>query len=233
MTRSAVSVLLVDDDIDVLDSLEVLVTASPRLRLAGRAASTHEALQHCQLNHPEVVLADIRMPGPDGLTLTRALTRGDRRNYPRVLVTTAFPLDEYLLAALGGGASGFLAKGAPWPDVHDALLTVADGGIALPPTLTARVIDLTLPGRANLATLTERELQVLTLVGSGHDLAAIATTLFVSEHTVRAHLEHLRAKLAVRTRADLAIAARQAGLGHLPPHPTAPTQKPHPPNTDR
>ncbi len=138
MTRSAVSVLLVDDDIDLLDSLEVLVTASPRLRLAGRAASTHEALQHCQLNHPEVVLADIRMPGPDGLTLTRALTRGDRRNYPRVLVTTAFPLDEYLLAALGGGASGFLAKGAPWPDVHDALLTVADGGIALPPTLTAR-----------------------------------------------------------------------------------------------
>ena len=176
-----VSVLLVDDDTDLLDSLEILVEASEHLDLAGRATSTAAAIEHCGRHHPDVVLADIRMPGPDGLSLTRTLTGGSRQGRPRVLVTTAFPLDEYLLAALGGGASGFLAKGAPWAEIELALVSVHQGGIALPGALSARLVDLMLPGRASLAALTQRELQILAMVGAGDTQDEISAKLTISD----------------------------------------------------
>jgi DNA-binding NarL/FixJ family response regulator len=91
VARPKVSVLLVDDDTDLLDSLEILVEASEHLDLAGRATNTAHAIGHCRRHQPDVVLADIRMPGADGLSLTRTLTGGSRRGRPRVLVTTAFP----------------------------------------------------------------------------------------------------------------------------------------------
>jgi DNA-binding NarL/FixJ family response regulator len=162
VARPKVSVLLVDDDTDLLDSLEILVEASEHLDLAGRATNTAHAIGHCRRHQPDVVLADIRMPGADGLSLTRTLTGGSRRGRSRMLVTTAFPLDEYLLAALGG-ASGFLAKGAPWAEIEQALVTIGQGGIAVPTALSARLVDLMLPGRPTLAALTPRELQILAL----------------------------------------------------------------------
>ena len=155
--KPKVSVLLVDDDTDLLDSLQILVEASERLDLAGRVTNTADAIEHCRRHQPDVVLADIRMPGADGLSLTRTLTGGSRQGRPRVLVTTAFPLDEYLLAALGGGASGFLSKAAPWAEIELALVTVNQGCIALPAALSARLVELMLPGRASLAVLTPRE----------------------------------------------------------------------------
>lgn len=216
MAEPKASVLLVDDDTDLLDSLQILVEVSGRLKLAGRATSTVEALGRCAQHRPDVVLADVRMPGADGLSLTRALTGGDRQHRPRVLVTTAFPLDEYLLGALGGGASGFVPKGAPWAEVEAALLDIHRGGIALPGPLGARLVELMLPGRAGLATLTGRELQILALVAAGDTPAAIAAEVCISEGTVRAHLEHLRNKLRVRNRTELTIAARESGLGYAP-----------------
>ena len=207
------TVLLVDDDAELLDSLAVLVEASARLTLAGIAASARPALEFCSTRRPAVALVDVRMPGPDGISLTRALCGGDRNRRPRVVVTTAFPLDEYLLAALGAGASGFLPKGAPWAEVEEALVVVDRGGLALPAALSARLVDLVLPGQ-DLGTLSDRELQVLALVGSGLSTSEIAEQLVISEGTVRAHLEHLRAKLGARSRAELAAAAREAGLGY-------------------
>jgi DNA-binding NarL/FixJ family response regulator len=213
VARPKVSVLLVDDDTDLLDSLEILVEASEHLDLAGRATNTAHAIGHCRRHQPDVVLADIRMPGADGLSLTRTLTGGSRRGRPRVLVTTAFPLDEYLLAALGGGASGFLAKGAPWAEIEQALVTIGQGGIAVPTALSARLVDLMLPGRPTLPALTPRELQILALVGAGDTQDEISAKLTISDSTVRAHLEHLRNKLGVRSRTELTIAAREVGLG--------------------
>ncbi len=216
MANPKVSVLLVDDDTDLLDSLQILIEASEHLDLAGRATSTAAAIEHCRRHQPDVVLADIRMPGRDGLSLTRTLTDGSRQGRPRVLVTTAFPLDEYLLAAIGGGASGFLAKVAPWAEIELALVTVYQGGIALPGALSAWLVDLMLPGRASLAVLTQREFQILALVGAGDTQDEISAKLIISDSTVRAHLEHLRNKLGVRSRAELTIAARESGLGCAP-----------------
>lgn len=209
---TVLSVLLVDDDTELLDSLGVLVNASSQLTLAGCATRTKDAVRLSAQRSPDVVLADIRMPGPDGLTLTRTLTGGHRPSRPAVLVTTAFPLDEYVLAALGGGANGFLPKGAPWSDVESALLAVAAGQIVLPSALISRLVELTLPGRPRLSDLSERELQILALVGAGYDQSAMARQLNLSTGTVRAHLEHLRTKLGAHSRAELTIAAKNSGL---------------------
>lgn len=222
IAKPKVSVLLVDDDTDLLDSLQILVEASEHLLLAGRASDTAHAIEHCRRRQPDVVLADIRMPGADGLNLTRTLTGGTRQGRPRVLVLTAFPLDEYLLAALGGGASGFLAKGAPWPEVEQALVTVGEGGIVLPTALSARLVDLMLPGRPTSPALTPRELEILALVGAGNTQDEISAKLTISNSTVRAHLEHLRNKLGVRSRAGLILAAREMGLGCSPTAEVAP-----------
>jgi DNA-binding NarL/FixJ family response regulator len=216
MSDERTAVLLVDDDVDLLHSMALLVEASFRLRLAGCAANTQDALDLCAQRHPDVVLADIRMPGRDGINLTRVLTGGDRQARPRVLVTTAFALDEYLLAALGGGASGFLPKGASWEDTEHALVRVDHGDIVLPEVMYSRLVDLILPGHAQLGSLSKREVEVLSMVGAGRTVPEIAAALVLSEGTVRIHLEHLRTKLGARSRTDLAIVAYQAGLGHGP-----------------
>ncbi len=207
-------VLVVDDDADLLASLAVLFADSPRLALAGTATCTSDAIRACEQLRPDVVLADVRMPGPDGLSLTRTLTRGNRRGVPKVLVTTGFVLDEYLLGALGAGACGFIPKTAPWAEVEAALLTVHAGGLVLPAELSAHLVELVLPGRAELGDLTPRELEVLTMVSTGRCAGQIAQSLFVSESTVKAHLEHLRTKLGASNRLELALIARSAGLGY-------------------
>lgn len=208
--------LLVDDDDELLSSLAVLFGSSERLELGGTATNAREALAFCRAKRPHVVLADVRMPGLNGIALTRFLTEGSRQARPRVLVTTAFAIDEYLLAALGAGASGFVPKSSPWSEFDQALVTVHEGGIALPADLSAHLVELLLPGKPDLSVLSNRELEVLTLVGTGASRSQIAEALVLSEGTVRAHLDHLRIKLGARNRVDLALVARQAGLGFTP-----------------
>lgn len=212
MNDETVSVLVVDDDPDLLETIPILLGASGRLRVAGVAADTPRALTLSAAVRPDVVLADIRMPGPDGISLTRALTGGDRSHRPKVLVVTAFALDHYLLAAIGGGASGFLPKGLPWEQIEQAVIDVHHGRTALPPHLALRTLELSLTGHPGLGSLSKRELQVLAQVGTGASPKQIATVLHVSEGTIKVHLEHLRSKLDATTQVQLAIIALRAGL---------------------
>lgn len=210
-----ISLMVVDDDPIMVRAVSALVDASAVVALAGTATGADEAVALCMDRRPDVVLADVRMPGRDGISLAAQLTGGNRSARPRVLVTTAFAADDYLVRALGSGASGFIAKSAPWPEVERSVQVVHDGGIALPGDLTARLVAVLLPGTAHGGQLTRREEHVLQLVGAGRSPRQIAGDLVVSEATVRTHLDHLRAKLGVRTRVELALAARAAGLGYL------------------
>ena len=212
MTAKPPSVLLVDDDLDTLESLAVLTTASPRLHLAGVAASGRDAVARNEELRPDVIVTDVRMPGVDGLSVARAILRGRRASAPRVLVMTAYRQDDYLLGALGAGADGFLPKGTPWPELEQAILRVHAGEVVVPPDLVARMVRLLLPGSIDLSELSPRELEVLTLVGEGLGSEEIATALCISEGTVRAHLEHLRRKLRAGTKLELGLVARSAGL---------------------
>lgn len=206
-------VLFVDDDAELLATLALLAEASGRVALGGTATSAAAALAGCRSSDPDVVIADVCMPGTDGLSFTRSLLRGRPDAGPRVLVMTAFACDEYLLEALGAGARGFLPKTASWPELEDAILTVYQGGSALPAELSGRLVELLLPGRVDLGGLGEREMDVLRLVGAGSSPAEIAESLSMAEGTVRGHVEHLRKKLGVTSRAQLALRARAAGLG--------------------
>lgn len=221
-----ISVSVVDRDPALVRSVVALVNASPALALAGTAHTADEALSVCRDERPDVVLVDVNLPGRDGISLTSVLTGGDRWGRPRVLVTVAVAVDDHLVRALGSGASGFVSRRAPWPIVEHAIHVVHEGGIALPGDLTARIIDVLLPGTAHSGNLTEREADVLHLVGAGRSPRQIAGELVMSESTVRSHLDHLRSKLGVRTRVELALAARAAGLGYLVTGATGPTRRP-------
>ena len=212
MSDETISVLVVDDDADLLETIPVLLEASGRLRLAGVAACAATALAMSAEVDPDVVLADVRMPGTDGIGLTRALTGGDRESRPKVIVVTAFALDHYLLAAIGGGASGFLPKGLPWEQIEQAVIDVHHGGTALPPQLARRAVGLSLTGHPGLGSLSDRELEVLAFVGAGLSPKEIAAALHVTEGTTKVHLEHLRSKLDATNQVQLAIIALRAGL---------------------
>lgn len=206
------SVLIVDDDLDTLESLAVLTTASIRLHLAAAASSGRRAVEYCAELRPDVIVTDVRMPGMDGLSVARSILRGRQRDSPRVLVMTAYRQDDYLVGALGAGADGFLLKGAPWWEVEEAIVRVHAGELVLPADLVPRMVRYLLPGSIDLSELSNRELEVLRLVGTGASADDIAANLYISEGTVRAHLEHLRRKLHVSTKFELGLVARRAGL---------------------
>jgi len=213
MTARLPTVIFVDDDARLLAQYALLAQGSDRLRLAGTASCAAEALLACANSCPDVVVVDVRMPGTDGLSLTRTLLREQRRpQCPKILVLTAFACDEYLLEALGAGARGFLPKSCSWPEVEDGVQALAAGRVALPPALSARLIELVLPGKVDLSSLSSRELEVLRLLGSGASVRDVAARLYIAEATARTHVERLRRKLGVSSRTQLALAARAAGL---------------------
>lgn len=209
-----ISVLIVDDDTETAEALGELCNTTPDLRFAGSASTTPEALRLVNELKPDVVLADVRMPGPDGIELARALGRGSRSAGPKIVMLTAFPHDDYLLAALGAGASGFLPKSAPWPEVADAVRSAQAGGAFIPPALTRRLVDLVMSPSGDAPRLTKRESEVLAAVGAGQTNEQIAKACYMSVGTVRTHLEHLRLKLGLASRVELALAARRLGLGY-------------------
>ncbi|MFI5839742.1 response regulator [Catenuloplanes sp. NPDC051500] len=212
-----VRVLIVDDDALVRTGLSMILGAAPEITVVGEAADGAEVADAIARDRPDVVLMDIRMPRVDGLAATEAVR--SRPDAPEVIVLTTFDLDEYVLRALRAGASGFLLKDTPPQEIIHAVRRVASGEATLSPTVTRQLIaHVAAPepvrGRPQelLARLSEREREVAVAVGQGKSNAEIATELFMSVATVKAHVSRLLTKLDLNNRVQIAILVHDAGL---------------------
>ena len=209
----SVRVLLADDQPLVRSGLRVLVADTADLEIVGEAGTGAEAVRLAGQARPDVVLMDIRMPGIDGIEATRLIC--SRCPEVRVLILTTFD-DDYVFAALRAGASGFLVKDMALDDILGAIRVVAAGEALIAPRVTRRLIEAVTRGRSRPAPeldgVTEREREVLTLVGRGLSNGEIATELFISVATAKAHVARLLAKLGARDRVQLVIAAYETGL---------------------
>jgi len=214
-----IRVLVADDQTLVRAGFRVLVESAPDLEVVGEAGDGAEAVELARQQLPDVVLMDIRMPRVDGLEATRRIVALDRAEAVRVLVLTTFDLDEYVYEALRAGASGFLLKDTPPADLLAAIRVVAAGDALLAPSVTRRLIaefarrpEPSPVTPATLATLTDREREVLALVARGLSNAEIAELLVVSGATAKTHVSRVLAKLGARDRAQLVMLAYETGL---------------------
>jgi DNA-binding NarL/FixJ family response regulator len=213
-----IRLLLVDDEELVRSGLRMILRSSGDIEVVAEAADGAQAVEQVRLHRPDVVLMDIRMPTLDGLAATRELTA--LPDPPKIIVLTTFELDEYVHAALGHGAVGFLLKDTPPRDLIQAVRTVAAGNAMLSPTVTKRLLvefaarggAQALVARQQLDALTEREREVVVAVAQGLSNAEIGRRLFMSEATVKAHVSRVLAKLGMSNRVQAAILAHDAGL---------------------
>jgi DNA-binding NarL/FixJ family response regulator len=214
-----IRVVVVDDQALVRGGFRVLVDSAPDLQVVGEASDGAQAVDLALTERPDVILMDIRMPSMDGIEATRRILAADTTHLIRVLILTTFDLDEYVYAALKAGASGFLLKDTPPAALLDGIRTIAQGDALLSPSITRHLIQeyvqhppqATKPPAA-LATLTDREVEVLSLVAKGCSNAEIAERLFVTPATAKTHLSRLLLKLDARDRAQLIVIAYESGL---------------------
>jgi len=210
-----VSVVIADDQVLVRAGFRVLVDTAPDLCVVGEAGTGEQAVEVTRRTRPDVALMDIRMPKMDGIEATRHIAASGANT--KIMILTTFDLDEYVFAALRAGASGFLLKDTPPGDLLAAIRVIAAGDSLLAPTVTRRLIQefVRRPAPAiapNLAAVTPREREVLSLIGSGMSNSEIAQQLQLTVATVKSHVGRLLMKLQARDRAQLVIAAYQAGL---------------------
>ena len=211
-----IRVILADDQPLVRAGLRRLIDQAPDIDVAGEAGTGAEAVQLTRDTSPDVVLMDIRMPGMDGIEATQLITAGDMRAH--VLMLTTFDDDDYVYGALRAGASGFLVKDMALEDILTAIRVVAAGDAIIAPGVTRRLIgQFASPSRPDpepreLAGITDREREVLKLVGLGMSNAEIAGALYITVGTAKTHVARLLAKLGARDRVQLVITAYQAGL---------------------
>jgi DNA-binding NarL/FixJ family response regulator len=210
-----IRVLVTDDQSMVRAGLRMLLSGEPDIEVVAEAGNGLEAIAEAVRLHPDVVLMDIRMPEVDGIEATRQILATDAS--ARVLVLTTFDLDEYVVQALGAGASGFVLKDDPPEQLIAAVRTVAAGDALLSPTVTRHVIhEFTRlhrqPPPKAVEHLTSRELDVYRLLTQGLSNAEIGRTLFISDTTVKTHVTRLLQKLNVRDRAQAIVLAYQTGL---------------------
>ena len=209
---------IADDQPMIRNGFRLQVQHAPDLELVGEASTGEQAVALARTQRPDVLLMDIRMPGRDGITATAEITSDPALAPVRVIVLTTFDLDEYVYGALRAGASGFLLKDTTPEDLHSAIRQVADGGALIAPSITRRLVAefCARPSRAvpeaSVAQLTEREVDVLRLVGRGLSNAEIADTLVLSPLTVKTHVSRMLTKLSLRDRAQLVVLAYESGL---------------------
>ena len=211
---------VVDDQALVRSGFAVLLRSADGIDVVGEGSDGREAVELARRTRPDVMLMDIRMPEMDGLEATRRITSDDATASTRVLILTTFDLDEYVFEALRAGASGFLLKDTLPDELLAAVRVVAGGEALLAPKVTRRLIEqfVQLPPAAagaphpGLASLTEREREVLGAVARGLSNAEIADELFMSHSTAKTHVGRLLTKLDARDRAQLVMLAYEAGV---------------------
>jgi len=213
-----VKVLLVDDDALVRAGLRLILSSTDDIEVVGETDDGAGAVTAVREHRPDVVLMDIRMPQMDGITATAALRALDPP--PQVIVLTTFQADEHVVAALRAGASGFLVKDTPPEDILAAIRLVAAGDAIISPSVTRTLLTHFAPSQASqrrhaaiqrLMGLSDREREVATAVGTGASNAEIASMLFMSEATVKAHISRLLSKLDLSNRVQIAILVHDGG----------------------
>ena len=213
-----ITVLIADDQPLVRMGLRALVEAERDMVVVAEAGTGQEAVDEVRARHPDVVLMDVRMPELDGIAALREIGADPTCAGTRVVVLTTFELDEYVFAALQAGAAGFLVKDAEPEEILRGLRLAAAGSSLLSPSVTRTVIatftDGQRPARSDdrLAGLTEREKEVLALVGRGLNNDEIAAELVLSTATARTHVSHIMAKVGARDRPQLVVLAYRTGL---------------------
>jgi len=215
-----IRVAIADDQPLVRAGLRSLFDHAADITVVAEAQNGREAVDVVPVFRPDVVLMDIRMPVLDGIAATREITGHAATHDTKVLILTTFDLEDYVYAALEAGASGFLLKDAPPERVFDAVRVVASGHALIDPVATRRLIETFTENRRRagpndkrrLATLTDREREVLRLVGQGLSNAEISQRLVVTDATTKTHVSRLLAKLHARDRAQLVVIAYETGV---------------------
>jgi DNA-binding NarL/FixJ family response regulator len=216
-----IRVVLADDQVLVRAGFKALLDAQADIEVVGEADDGRAAVRLAEELAPDIVLMDIRMPGMDGLEATRMILQDEQLDRSRIVILTTFDVDDHVFGALQAGADGFLLKDTPPAQILDAIRSVAAGNPMLSPSVTRTLIDKvrtdpaadrTTVARQRLQALTERELEVALAVGRGMSNAEIASELYLSVPTVKAHVSRLFEKLQVTNRVQIAICVHDAGL---------------------
>ncbi|MFG1925118.1 response regulator [Cryptosporangium sp. NPDC048952] len=214
-----IRIVVADDQALIRGGLVALFTAAPGIEVVGEAGDGAQAVAVAAETSPDMVLMDIRMPVLDGIGATRQILAGAIQPPPRIVVLTTFDVDEYVYAALGEGAAGFLLKDTPPERILSAVHTIMAGDVLITPRITQRLIEnssrhhrVSVVGQPQLESLTARELEVLRLVGMGLTNTQIAGRLVLSEATVKTHVKNVMRKLDLNSRAQAVVVAYETGL---------------------
>lgn len=213
-----ITVAIADDQALIRGGLRLILEAQPDIEVVAEAADGSDAVEAVRTHRPDLVLMDIRMPGVDGLEATRRIVAQPGLS-TRVLILTTFDHDDYVYEALRAGAGGFLLKSAPPAKLVDAVRVVAGGDALLAPSVTRRLIAEHVSRRAAAHeaqrirdVLTDREIEVVQHITTGASNAEIAQRLFLSEATVKTHVNRILAKLGLRDRVQIVVLAYESGL---------------------
>ena len=226
---SRIRIVIADDQELVRAGFTMVINSQPDMQVVGQASNGDEAIRLAEQLPPDIVLMDVRMPGMDGITATEHITRMDNGGRPiRVIILTTFDLDEYVMAAIHAGASGFLLKDTEPETLLRSIRTVYQGNAIIAPTATKRLIEKMLEPNFHmtpaapapsadytdpeLETLTDREREVLVEIAHGLSNQEIADKLFISLPTVKTHVAHILQKINARDRVQAVVFAYENHL---------------------
>lgn len=226
---SRIRIVIADDQELVRAGFTMVINSQPDMQVVGQASNGDEAIRLAEQLTPDIVLMDVRMPGMDGITAAEHITRMDNGGRPiRVIILTTFDLDEYVMAAIHAGASGFLLKDTEPETLLRSIRTVYQGNAIIAPTATKRLIEKMLEPNFHmtpaapapsadytdpeLETLTDREREVLVEIAHGLSNQEIADKLFISLPTVKTHVAHILQKINARDRVQAVVFAYENHL---------------------
>lgn len=215
-----IGILIVDDQSLIRAGFSALLGAESDMTVLGQASNGVQAVAQARALKPEIVLMDIRMPQGDGIAAAAAITADPELLGTRIIMLTTFELDDYILASIRAGASGFLVKDTEPEELIAAVRVVAAGDSLLSPSVTRKLLTQVAASKPEhetkevpaLSTLTEREREVLLLIGAGKSNAEIAEQLFITPLTAKTHVSRIIGKMGARDRTGLVVIAYESGL---------------------